>query len=884
MRLFKPFFFARFMRHRCSFFSRTRPNGRALGAALCLTVCIGTSHAQAADTIVPPHVRTQVAPAWPANVPNDHDLDVIVIVTVAADGTVLDAHVDDSMGADYDNAAIDAVKHWQFEAATRNGQPIPARVRALVHFETPAHAPQAAPVPTPAPPEAPDTALPATAPATHAAAPENPDAEPAAAQDATEITVAGRSRSPTRGVSDFSVTVGELAHVPRKNASDLLKLAPGVLLTNESGEGHAEQVFLRGFDAKEGQDIEFSLGGMPINESGNLHGNGYADTHFIIPELVSSLRIVEGPFDPRQGNYAVAGSANYELGLPQRGFSAKYSGGSFGTERMLLLWGPDGESRGTLAGAEIYKTDGFGQNRDAQRATAMGQYEGRVGKEGSYRLLATAYSTHFHSAGVIREDDYAAGRIGFYDSYDLSTFAHERVPEGGDSSRYSLSADIESRSGNATLSQQLFVTYRYLRLLENFTGFLLDVQEPLQSTHAQRGDMIDLNMNEVTLGARGAARWQTSAFGQPQHIEFGYFARGDVVSGVQQRIEADTGVPYQTDADLDSRLSDIGLYADADLKPLHWLSLRGGVRSDFFGYGVTDNCAAHSVAHPSTTNPPIDQSCLTQQDFGRPREADQRASTASIAVLPRASAIFGPFSGVSLSVSYGQGIRSIDPNYITQDVATPFASVKAYEGGAAFARQWDLVSVSAQSIFFLTHVDKDSAFDPNEGRNVIGVGTTRTGWSGATRVTGKFFDESLNLTLVKSEYDDTHLLVAYVPGVVLRSDTALFSNLALPSLGQSVRGSLGVGATYVGPRALPYGERSHEIFTLDSSATVNFTHYELGLTVTNLLGTQYRDAEFNYASDFHSPNSQPTLVPERTFTAGAPRAIFGTFALNFGGA
>ena len=130
------------------------------------------------------------------------------------------------------------------------------------------------------------------------------------------------------------------------------------------------------------------MGGVPINESGNLHGNGYADTHFIIPELVSSLRVVEGPFDPRQGNYAVAGSANYELGLAQRGFTAKYAGGSFGTQRLLLLWGPAGESKGTLAGAEIFKTDGFGQNRDAQRATAMGQYEGRLGAEGSYRVLA----------------------------------------------------------------------------------------------------------------------------------------------------------------------------------------------------------------------------------------------------------------------------------------------------------------------------------------------------------------------------------------------------------------------------------------------------------------------------------------------------------------
>src|SRR6187402_3675004 len=538
-------------------------SARLLGALSCLISLSFVRSVHAADAIVPPHVRSQTAPEWPANVPADRDVDVVVVVTVAADGAVLDAHVDDSAGADYDQAAI------------------AAGVRALVHF-----APSAAAASPPAAVDPPTA--PAAPPPTPAPDPVVPDsASKEAAEDPhgpTEITVAGRARPPTRGASDYSVTVGELALVPRKNASDLLKLAPGILLSNEGGEGHAEQVFLRGFDAKDGQDIEFSLGGMPINESGNLHGNGYADTHFIIPELVSSLRVVEGPFDPRQGNYAVAGSANYELGLAQRGFSAKYTGGSFGTQRLLLLWGLAGESRGTLAGAEVYKTEGFGQNRDAQRATAMGQYEGRLGAEGSYRITATAYATHFHTAGVIRENDYQRGLIGFYDSYSQSTFARQAVPEGGDSSRFSLAADLESRAADTTLSQQLFVVQRGLRLLENFTGFLNDPQEPLQSVHEQRGDMLDLAIRETTIGTRGAARWHGQAFDEPQHIEFGYFARGDVTHGAQQRIAAATGHPYATETDLDARLGDIGLYADADLKPVHWITLRGGLRSDLFSY------------------------------------------------------------------------------------------------------------------------------------------------------------------------------------------------------------------------------------------------------------------------------------------------------------
>jgi hypothetical protein len=622
---------------------------------------------------------------------------------------------------------------------------------------------------------------------------------------------------------------------------------------------------------------------VPINESGNLHGNGYADTHFIIPELVESLRVLEGPFDPRQGNYAVAGSADYELGLAERGMSARYTTGSFGTQRFLALWGPPGESTHTFAGAEIYKTAGFGQNRDAQRGSAMGQYEGRFGATGSFRLSTQAYTTHFLTAGVIREEDYESGKIGFYDSYDRSRFALEAVPQGGDASRYSLAADIESHPGDTVLSQQIFLIKRDMRLVENFTGFLLDVQEPLQSIHGQRGDTLDLNVHELTIGARGSARLHADAFGQRQELELGYFARGDQANGTQQRLEAATGVPYKTDTDLDSQLGDIGLYGDLNLRPLRWLSLRGGARAEIVTYDVLNNCAAQTVTRPSTKNPPIDQSCLTQQDLGRPREPDQVTGTSGVAFLPRASLIAGPFRNLSLSASYGKGIRSIDPNYITQDVQAAFASITAYEGGVAYAGNVRSATVVARSVVFRTVVDRDLIFDQTAGRNVLGVGTTRTGWLGALRLTGSFFDESANLTLVRATYNDNGSAVAYVPGVVLRSDSALFRTLPWTVLGKPIRTTLGAGITYIGHRPLPYGEVSGTIFTIDASASAEWANYQLRFSATNLLDTQYRLGEYNYASDFHS-QPQPTLVPDRTFATGPPRALFLTLGCSFGGA
>jgi hypothetical protein len=253
-----------------------------------------------------------------------------------------------------------------------------------------------------------------------------------------------------------------------------------------------------------------------------------------------------------------------------------------------------------------------------------------------------------------------------------------------------------------------------------------------------------------------------------------------------------------------------------------------------------------------------------------------------VALLPRASLLVGPFRHVSLSASLGKGIRSVDPSYITQDVQAAFASITGYEGGVAYAGNLRDTTVVARSVFFRTVVDRDLIFDQTAGRNVLGVGTTRTGWLGALRLSGSFFDESANLTLVRATFNDDGSAVAYVPGVVFRSDSALFRTLPWTVLGKSIRATLGAGITYVGRRPLPYGEVSSTIFTIDASASAEWAGFQLRFAATNLLDTQYRLGEYNYASDFHS-QPQPTLVPDRTFAAGPPRALFLTLGFNFGG-
>ncbi|MFO0616487.1 MAG: TonB-dependent receptor plug domain-containing protein [Polyangiaceae bacterium] len=707
-----------------------------------------------------------------------------------------------------------------------------------------------------------------------AAAPEPSEGKPA---DPLDVKVSGTKPRPSRGAGDYRVEKGHAGtDVPHATASSFLTMAPGFFLTNEGGVGHADRIYLRGFDAREGQDIELSVNGMPINESGNFHGNGYADTGFVLPELVHAVRVLEGPFDPAQGNYAVAGSVDYELGLDQRGVTSKFSYGSFNSARLLVLWGPASMSDGTFAGSELYTTDGFGQNRDGKRASGIAQYEGAIGDKGSYRILATAYGVRYHSAGPMRQDDVDAGRFGFYDTYDTR--------QGGTASRFSLSGDVKGKASDLDLTQSFFVSRTTLGLAENLTGFLLDTQEAEQEPHGQRGDLFDLENDAIMYGARGSGRWSKKVFGQKQEIELGYFARGDHVDSLRERLLAGTDVPYVKDADLSSDLGDLGLYADLQLRPWKWLTLRGGLRGDVFLFDVRDHCAVQSVSQPNPKDPPGDASCLDQSRFGEHREPDQRATTASLKFMPRGTLVLGPFDGFSFTASAGLGVRSIDPSYITANIDTPFASVTAGEGGVSYLKTWPSLSVEAKSIFFGTHVDKDQIFSETEGRNVIGGGTTRAGWVGSARVTGDFFDTVDSVTLVKSSFDDTGLLVPYVPDVVARSDSALFHDLPwIPEvLGSRFKGTVGVGVTVIGERALPYGQRSDAIVTVDLSTSLAWKWFTLGLEVQNLIDTEYKSAEYDYVSDFRSQPA-PTLVPSPHFIAGAPRTFVFSIAGNVGG-
>ncbi len=293
-----------------------------------------------------------------------------------------------------------------------------------------------------------------------------------------------------------------------------------------------------------------------------------------------------------------------------------------------------------------------------------------------------------------------------------------------------------------------------------------------------------------------------------------------------------------------------------------------------------------SVAHAPKSNPPGDESCLSlegQGDRAAYREPTQQSSTASMALLPRATVLFGPFRGFTFNASVGKGVRSVDPSYIIQDTATPFASLVAYEVGASFAKDLGPASLVAKSVLFQTHVDKDLVFSETEGRNVLGGGSTRTGWVGSVRVAGDHFDVNANGTLVKSVLDDTGLLVPYVPDVVARADAALFGALPLKIREESFRGALAAGFSFVGHRPLPVRPAQRHHRHARRLGHDRWSHYEVAFSGTNLVGQQYRLGRVQLRLQLPPGGRRRAGACPPLHRGGAPRSLFVTFAVNFGG-
>ena len=176
--------------------------------------------------------------------------------------------------------------------------------------DTPAGPPAETP-PPPGPPAAPPPPAtpPAPPPASEVPSAPLPPPEPAAVEPSRFETVVVAPRAYTSASSQV-VRDRDFLLRPHPRPADVLMTVPGMYVIQHAGGGKANQYFLRGFDADHGTDVALFVDGVPVNAVSHGHGQGYADLHFVIPELVERIEVRKGPYAAQDGDFATAGSFN----------------------------------------------------------------------------------------------------------------------------------------------------------------------------------------------------------------------------------------------------------------------------------------------------------------------------------------------------------------------------------------------------------------------------------------------------------------------------------------------------------------------------------------------------------------------------------------------
>jgi len=838
------------------------------------TLVLWVLSATAEVPVTPPVPLEMPGPVLPAEVPPPEvPATVLLRLTIDRMGEVSQVEVRQSAGVPFDRAAMNAAVRWRFEPARRGEEAIDVRVDVPVSFSPPVHGHPLESVASGQDPAegGPVEAHPADdggpAPLEGSASEPGGAAPVAPRPPSFSTTVRGASSAtPPVAVGDFHIPVGQLADVPRRSASDLMLLAPGVMLANHGGEGHAESIYIRGFDAGEGKDVELRLNGVPLNEVSHAHGHGYADTYFIIPELVESLRVTEGPYDPSQGDFGVAGTVEYQLGLARRGLTASLSTGSFASRRLALLWGPPESGEATFVGLLLRQGHGFGPNRAYANAGAMAQVELRVGDEARLRLFGTSYGARFASAGVVRETDVVDARLPCATDADSQFFCTYDPNQGGAGQRHILSAELQSRlKRGGRFVQQGYVVLRQTRIRDNFTGFLLDTPP---DGEGQRGDNTEGYYRGATVGLRGRYTPGLTLLGQPRPLELGYVARFDDVRTRSRRLRARGGVPYSTVFDNQVRTTNLGAHASLRAAPWPWLTLRGGVRLDTFLFGVDD------LNRPSV-------------DRDGPRLSDESVEAYGFFASPRASAEVRLTNRLTWLTSAGLGARSSDAAALSDAELAPYARVASGETGLGWRLEGP-VAFEVRGAVFATRVSQDFVFDETVGRNQpIGASQRLGAFVSARGTWRERMDVQASLAWARATLPAAGAsawklwegaVMPYIPQLLGRVDASLRG--ASTVAGQHLDWNVALGHSAIGPRPLPLDRYSAPIFLFDVGTRVRWRAVEVGVSVENLLDTRWRESEFNYVSNFRGPDAPASLMATRHFTAGAPRTFMGTLTLH----
>ena len=613
--------------------------------------------------------------------------------------------------------------------------------------------------------------------------------------------VVGVAQSASQG----AITARQLDARPVMRTGEVLETVPGVVISQHSGEGKANQYYLRGFNLDHGTDFSTTVAGLPVNMPTHGHGHGYSDLNFLIPELVSGVQYSKGPYFADQGDFATAGAATISYANRLAGPIVRLAGGGQGFGRALVAASLEA-GRGTILGAvEAQHNDGpWHEPDDFEKVNALLRYS-RGDALNGFSLTGMGYRGRWDSTDQVPARAISDGRIDRFGTVDAS--------DGGDSYRYSASAEWQRTRNNASTKVSAFGLAYDLDLYSNFTYFLDDPDHGDQFRQADHRFVAGGRITHRRLGQWGRRPVQNVAGVQVRHD-----AIGNV--GLYHTVRRQ---PLQTIREDAVGQTSAGAFVQNETQWTPWLRTLAGLRVDGYRFDV-------EAGEPSNSG-------------------TEHAGLVS----PKGGAVFGPWRGTEFYVNAGFGFHSNDARGATIAIdpasrrpaerVTPLARARGAEVGVRSVRVPHLQT--SLSLWTLT-LDSELVFVGDAGTTEAGRPSHRYGLEWASYYTPTpWLTFDVDVSLSRARFADADPAGDVIPGAV---STVIQGGATIDSV-KHLFGS--VRWRYFGPRPLIEDDavRSRGTSLVNVEAGYRFSRsLRLAVDVFNLLDATDSDVDYFYAS------------------------------------
>jgi len=622
-----------------------------------------------------------------------------------------------------------------------------------------------------------------------------------------DVTEPGESLIGIAGAStQGAITSEQVALLPIGRPGDVLETIPGLVISQHSGEGKANQYYLRGFNLDHGTDFATTAAGMQINMPTHAHGHGYTDLNFVIPELVSGVQYRKGPYFVEDGDFTTAGSANINYANTLEKPEALVQGGSDQYLRGLFMGSPKvGEGNLLYAIEGVYNNGPWVEPDNYRKYNGVLRYSVGDAQNG-FSFTGMGYSASWNSTDQIPQRAVNDGEIPRFGTIDPT--------DGGQTHRYSLSAEYQSSGASSTTRAVAYGIAYKLNLFSNFTYFLDD---PVH------GDQFEQADDRSVYGARVTHRWMANWGGFATENELGFQGRFDDIHTIGLYHTEDR-VRLSTTREDKVRQGSAALFFQNDTQWSAKVRTILGLRGDVYHFDVT------GVSDPENGGK------RTQGIFS-----------------PKLSMIFGPFDQTEIYVNGGYGFHSNDARGATIKVdpgtgdpaspVTPLARATAVELGV---RSLPIPKWQTTLAFWGLDIASELIFVGDAGTTEASRPSRRYGveWSNYYRVL-PWMTLDLDLSVSKARFRDDDPAGNLIPGAVQNVVVGGVSVDSLASFFGSVR------VRYFGPRPLIEDGSANSKASTTLSALVG---YELirGLRaqveVFNILNAKVSDIDYYYAS------------------------------------